>query len=179
MQKLRLAGFISGAGFYIVLASPFHIGGPLHLREITSAVKLARQHRERAVGGTIAAIHHREEFLPIKGVCATYRAFPARARPGKKNDRSVARPAEHLLGGARDIGTCPDSHSAIHCHATGQSTHSSFSLGQTVGSLSSMADKYCTLHFLSHQCFMLSMYFPSTCWHRNDLVILHVVLNGH
>ena len=70
---------------------------------------LARQHREHAMAGTITPIYRCEESLPIRGICATYRACPARARWGQ-NDRSVAHPAEYFLGGAPAIGTCPGRH---------------------------------------------------------------------
>ena len=31
MQRVQLASFIPGSGLYLVLASPAHVGGPLHL----------------------------------------------------------------------------------------------------------------------------------------------------
>jgi hypothetical protein len=134
MQKLESAGFVSGIGLYLMLAS-FQLGGPLHLQIfMLPVVKLARQHREREVAGTIAAIRYCEEALPNQGVRATYYVFPARARWGK-DDRSVAQLAEYLLGGTQDVWTCPGRHSAIRCHATGQSHpgHSSFLLRQRQG----------------------------------------------
>jgi hypothetical protein len=33
MQRVGLASFVSGAGLYLVLASPFRGEGPLHLPE--------------------------------------------------------------------------------------------------------------------------------------------------
>ena len=107
MQRVGLASFVSGAGLYLVLASPFHVGGPLHLRGFIFGTRLARQHREHTMAGTIAPIYHCEESLPIREICATYRACPARARWGQ-NDGSVAHPAEYFLGGAPAIGTCPE-----------------------------------------------------------------------
>ena len=63
-------------------------GGP-HLRGPTLAMQLARQHRERALAGTVTPIRIREEPLFILGYCAMYRACPPRARWGQ-SDRSVA-----------------------------------------------------------------------------------------
>ena len=46
MQKCGLANFISGADLYRMLASPFHVGRPLHLRVPIFALALDKQHRE-------------------------------------------------------------------------------------------------------------------------------------
>jgi hypothetical protein len=130
IQKVGSASFVSGATLYFVLASPFHLGGPLHLQEPKFATTSARQHRERGMVGAFTPFYGREESLLMQGICATYRACPARARWGQ-NDRSVTHPTEYTLGGTPAIGTCPGRHSAARCHATGQqSPHSSFSLGQ-------------------------------------------------
>ena len=130
MQRGGLASFVSGAALYLVPASPFHGGGPLHLPHFTSASSLARQHREQSMAGTITLIYHFEEPLPISRFCVTYRECPSRASWGH-NDRGIARPAKHFFRGAPAFGACPGSHWAVRCHATGhRSPYSSFSLGQ-------------------------------------------------
>jgi hypothetical protein len=128
MQRSGLASFVSGAGLYLVFVSHFRLGEPLHPQNIF-ATKLARQHRERAVAGTITHISRREESLLMSGICATHHPCPARARWGQ-DDRSVAHLAEYIRGGAPRIGIYLGRHSAVCCRATGhQSPHSSFSLG--------------------------------------------------
>jgi hypothetical protein len=62
--KVGLAGFVSGAGLYLVLASLSTWRTSTSPR-IPLATRLARQHRELAMAGTIAAIHRCEESLPI------------------------------------------------------------------------------------------------------------------
>ncbi|KAF8469873.1 hypothetical protein DFH94DRAFT_220515 [Russula ochroleuca] len=116
-MKVGSASFVSGATLYFVLASPFHLGGPLHLQEPKFATTSARQHRERGMVGAFTPFYGREESLLMQGICATYRACPARARWGQ-NDRSVTHPTEYTLGGTPAIGTCPGRHSAARCHAT-------------------------------------------------------------
>jgi hypothetical protein len=80
--------------------------------------------------GTITPIYCCEESPPRCGICGTSRACPARTRWGQ-SDRSVAQPAEYILGGAPGIGTCPGGHSAVRFRATGnQSPCSRFYLGE-------------------------------------------------
>ena len=45
-QRCGLANFISGADLYRMLASPFHVGRPLHLRVPMFALALDKQHRK-------------------------------------------------------------------------------------------------------------------------------------
>ena len=128
MQRAGLASFVSGAGLYIVFAFPFYVRGPLHLRVSIFAPRLARQHREHIMAGTIAPISFCEESLLIRRICATYRACPARAR-WRKIDGSVAHPAEYFLGGGPVIGTYPGGHRAVRRHSAGhQPPYSSFPL---------------------------------------------------
>ena len=125
-----LASFISEAGLYLVPASPFYVGGPLHLRPPTIATTLESRHRERGMAGTITPLYRRGESLPIRGNCTTHRVCPARAC-WEQNDGGVARPAEYFLEGARAIGTCPGRHWTVRCLATGrQLFYSSFPLGR-------------------------------------------------
>ena len=71
-----------------------------------------------------------KESLHVQDICATYRACPTGARWGQ-DDRSVAHPAEYILGGTPGIGTCPGGHSAVRFRATGnQSPCSRFYLGE-------------------------------------------------
>ena len=79
MHNVGLAGFGSGAGLYLVLASPFHVREPLHLRDPIFA-PLARQRREHALARIITPIYRCEESLPDRGNCATYRACPTGSR---------------------------------------------------------------------------------------------------
>jgi hypothetical protein len=133
MQRVGLASFGTGVGLYLVLAS-FRVGRPIHLRERILAARPARQYRDHAMAGTITPVYRCQESLPIRGTCVTHRACPARARWGK-NDRSVTRPAESLLGRAPAIGTCPGRHSAVCCRATGhQSSFNYCPLGKTLES---------------------------------------------
>jgi len=150
MQTVGLASFVSGAGVYLVLASSSHFGWSLHRIESPVETRYGRlgQHREHPIVGTITAVYCCEESPYIKGMCTTNRACLTRARWGKI-DRSAAQPAEHFLGRTGDIGTCPGGHSAIRCHATGQSAHSSLSLGQTMGNLSPIVDK-CSPFMVPH-----------------------------
>ena len=67
---------------------------------------MARRRRERDVAGILTPISRCEESLRMQGMCAMHRACPARARWGQ-DDRSVAHPAEYILGGAPVIGTYP------------------------------------------------------------------------
>ena len=106
MQRLGLASFIIGAGLYLVLASPFRAGRSLYLRERKVATRMAGQHRELPMVGTIIPIFGCEESLPIRGIWATYRACPSRGW----NDRSFANLAEYFLGGPSVIGTCLGRH---------------------------------------------------------------------
>ena len=68
MQRVGLASFVSGASPYLVLASPFHAGGPLHRRELVFTPRLKRQHREHAMAGSITPTHHCEESLFIQKI---------------------------------------------------------------------------------------------------------------
>jgi hypothetical protein len=86
-----------------VLAFPFRVGGPLHLRVLKVATRLARQHREYPMAGTIAPIFGCEESLPIREICATYRACPGRAR-WEQNDGSFARLQNIFLEGLQPSG---------------------------------------------------------------------------
>ena len=85
-----------------MLASPFHVGEPLHLKGPIFATKLARQYREHTMVGTVTPIYYHKEPIPIRGIRVTYRACPARAC-WRKYGRSVAYSAEYFLGA---IGTC-------------------------------------------------------------------------
>ena len=98
-------------------------------------VLYSRLHRHDNINNALVWLnyytHFRcEESLHMQDICAAYRACPTRARWGQ-DDRSVAHPAEYILGGTPGIGTCPGGHSAVRCRATGhRSPHSSFSLGR-------------------------------------------------
>jgi hypothetical protein len=124
MRGVGLASFVYGTGLYLMLTSPSDFGEPLHPREPTLAT-LARQHRERTMAGAVTPIYIREEPLPIRAHCTTYRARLARAR-WRQSDSSVARPTEYFLGRSA-VGTCPGGHSGGCCRATGyRSPYSSF-----------------------------------------------------
>ena len=122
---------------------------------------MARRRRERDVAGILTPISRCEESLCMQGMCAMHRAFPARARWGQ-DDRSVARPAEYIPGGA-PIGTCPGMHSGVRCRATGhQSPHSSFSLGELgAGQDSGILTIPSTLRPIVSCHFFTAYYFPS------------------
>ena len=108
-----------------MLTSPSHFGPP-HQRKSTLSTTLASQRRKCAMATTVAPVYIREEPLPIRGDCATYRACAARARWGQ-SDRSVARPREYFLGGGPAIGTSPGGHSTGRYRPTGQqSPYSNF-----------------------------------------------------
>ena len=131
MHRIRLASVVSGTSHYIVLASPSHAGGPLHLQgRLLRHTKLARQHRELAMAGVIAAVYCCEESSPVRGICATRRSCLAGARWGK-NDRSVAHSAEFVLGGAPAAGTSSGKHGwKVHFRAAGHQSPYNSSLGQ-------------------------------------------------
>ena len=130
MRNLRLADFVSRTGLYLVLSPPFFALEDLYISECHYSRPYWQDDIENTLWLQLLQPFATEESLLIKGVRATYHAFPARACQGK-DDRSLARPAEHFLGGAGDVRTCPGGHSAIRCRATSQSPHSGFSLGQT------------------------------------------------
>jgi hypothetical protein len=65
MGRVRLANFVIGAGLHLLLASPFQVGGSLHLRGDKIATKLEGQHREYAMAGTVVSIYHYQGSLPV------------------------------------------------------------------------------------------------------------------
>ena len=69
------------------------------------------------MAGTIVPVHHCQESLPIREICATHRTCPGRDR-WRPSDRSFARPAKSFLGRPPAIGTCPGKHGKVHCYAT-------------------------------------------------------------
>ena len=65
MQEVGLADFVCGAGLYLMLASPSHSVGSLHLREHTLATTFAGQHRKHVMAGTVTPIYICEEPLSV------------------------------------------------------------------------------------------------------------------
>jgi hypothetical protein len=98
MQRDGLASFVSEAGLYLALASPFHNEEPLHLLAPIFVPTLASQYREHAVARTITHISRCGESQPMQRIWATYR--DCSPRPGARwgqNDRDIAHsnPAAH------------------------------------------------------------------------------------
>src|SRR6266566_5896841 len=98
MQRTRLAALVPGTDLYHVFASPFHEGESFHPRASKFATRLERWYREYRMVGASTSIYRCEESLPIRAICATYRARSAGDHWGR-NSRSVVHAAESLLGG--------------------------------------------------------------------------------
>ena len=103
-SERQLSSLAQVCTFWIVIASPFHVGRPLHLRGSNIPTTLARRCRKYAMAGSFTFICCCEGSLLIRGICTSYCACPAR-NCRWKNDRSFAHSGKYLLGGVPAGGT--------------------------------------------------------------------------